>query len=68
MILDGFELQAILSTSQAQDLREAYQVMRALEHRLTLQNQAGQVSSDELCEHRQKVMAMWEAMMLCQRY
>ena len=64
-ILDGFELQAILSTSQAQDLREAYQVMRALEHRLTLQNQAGQVSSDELCEHRQKVMAMWEAMMLC---
>ncbi len=63
-VLDGFELQGILSATQAQDLREAYQIMRALEHRLTLQNQAGQVSSNELCEQRQKVMEIWHIMML----
>jgi glutamate-ammonia-ligase adenylyltransferase len=62
-ILDGFEVEAILSVPQAQDLREAYQVMRAVEHRLTLQNQTGKVSSHDLREQRQKVMAIWAAIM-----
>lgn len=62
-ILDDFELQAILSVAQAQDLREAYQVMRAVEHRLTLQNQTGEVSSHDLREQRQKVTAIWATMM-----
>ena len=64
-ILDGFERQNILSASQAQDLREAYEIMRAAEHRLTLQNQAGEVSSYDLQEQRQKVMAIWATMMAC---
>ena len=62
-ILDGFEMQNILTASQAQDLREAYEVMRALEHRLTLQNQVGEVSSHDLREQRQKVTAIWTTMM-----
>ncbi len=62
-ILDEFEQQSILTQSQAHDLREAYQAMRAVEHRLTLQNQAGEVSSDELGEQRQKVKAIWATMM-----
>ena len=63
-ILDGFEAEAILSVSQAQDLREAYQVMRAVEHRLTLQNQTGKVSNHDLREQRQKVMAIWATIMV----
>ena len=62
-ILEGFEIQGILTVSQAHDLREAYQTMRAVEHRLTLQNQAGEVSTDDLREQRQKVKAIWAAMM-----
>jgi glutamate-ammonia-ligase adenylyltransferase len=62
-ILDEFEVQSILTESQAHGLREAYQAMRAVEHRLTLQNQAGEVSSDELGEQRQKVKAIWATMM-----
>ena len=62
-ILEEFEMQGVLSTVQAQDLREAYQTMRAVEHRLTLQNQAGEVSNDELCEQREKVKAVWVTLM-----
>ncbi len=62
-ILEEFEMQGILSTVQAQDLREAYQTMRAMEHRLTLQNQAGEVSNDDLCEQREKVKAVWVTLM-----
>ena len=62
-ILDAFEKQEILTEYQANDLREAYQAMRAVEHRLTLQNQAGEVASDELADQRQKVKAVWATMM-----
>jgi glutamate-ammonia-ligase adenylyltransferase len=62
-ILDAFEKQEILTECQANDLREAYQAMRAVEHRLTLQNQAGEVASDELADQRQKVKAVWATMM-----
>jgi glutamate-ammonia-ligase adenylyltransferase len=62
-ILEGFEMQGILSVFQAQDLREAYQAMRAVEHRLTLQNRAGEVSNDDLFEHREKVKSIWAAVM-----
>ena len=62
-ILDAFEKQAILTECQANDLREAYQAMRAVEHRLTLQNQAGEVASNELADQRQKVKAVWATMM-----
>ncbi|MDB9957755.1 bifunctional [glutamate--ammonia ligase]-adenylyl-L-tyrosine phosphorylase/[glutamate--ammonia-ligase] adenylyltransferase [Oceanospirillaceae bacterium] len=63
-ILDAFEKQLILSTSDAHDLREAYQKMRAAEHRLTLQNKAGEVSVDDLQEHRSKVKNIWAATMM----
>jgi glutamate-ammonia-ligase adenylyltransferase len=62
-ILEEFEMQDILSAVQAQDLREAYQTMRAVEHRLTLQDQAGEVSNDDLCEQREKVKAIWAVLM-----
>lgn len=62
-ILEAFETQGILSPLQAHDLREAYQVMRAVEHRLTLQNQAGEVSVDDLGAQRQKVKTIWVDMM-----
>jgi glutamate-ammonia-ligase adenylyltransferase len=62
-ILDGLEAHQVLGASQAHDLREAYRVMRAVEHRLTLQNQAGQVAADELLEQRQKVQAVWQDFM-----
>jgi glutamate-ammonia-ligase adenylyltransferase len=62
-ILEEFEMQDILSAVQAQDLREAYQTMRAVEHRLTLQDQAGEVSNDDLCEQRQKVKTIWAVLM-----
>jgi glutamate-ammonia-ligase adenylyltransferase len=65
-ILEGFEMQGILSVSQAQDLREAYQAMRAVEHRLTLQIRAGEVSNDELFAHREKVKSIWAAVMCAQ--
>jgi glutamine synthetase adenylyltransferase len=56
-------MQDILSAVQAQDLREAYQTMRAVEHRLTLQDQAGEVSNDDLCEQREKVKTIWAVLM-----
>ena len=62
-ILDGLEAHQVLGASQAHDLREAYRVMRAVEHRLTLQNQAGQVALNELLEQRQKVQAVWQDFM-----
>ena len=62
-ILDALEQQSMLTNSEAYDLREAYQIMRSVEHRLTLQNKARTVSSDDLLEQRQKVKAIWAAVM-----
>ncbi len=53
-----------MPAEQANNLREAYQLMRSVEHRLTLQNQAGKVSADELFEQRQTVKGIWQAMMV----
>jgi len=62
-ILDALESQKILQPEQAADLREAYQALRAVEHRLTLQNQAGEVAAGDLMEQRQKVQAVWHRLM-----
>ncbi|HCH31693.1 MAG TPA: bifunctional [glutamate--ammonia ligase]-adenylyl-L-tyrosine phosphorylase/[glutamate--ammonia-ligase] adenylyltransferase [Oceanospirillaceae bacterium] len=62
-ILEGLELHALMPAEQAHNLREAYQLMRSVEHRLTLQNQAGKVSADDLFEQRQMVKGIWQQMM-----
>jgi glutamate-ammonia-ligase adenylyltransferase len=63
-ILEGLEAHGLMPAEQANNLREAYQLMRSVEHRLTLQNQAGKVSADELFEQRQTVKGIWQAMMV----
>jgi glutamate-ammonia-ligase adenylyltransferase len=63
-ILEGLESQGLMPAEQAHSLREAYQLMRSVEHRLTLQNQAGKVSADELFEQRQTVKGIWQKMMV----
>ncbi|MCO4836618.1 MAG: bifunctional [glutamate--ammonia ligase]-adenylyl-L-tyrosine phosphorylase/[glutamate--ammonia-ligase] adenylyltransferase [Oceanospirillaceae bacterium] len=62
-ILEAFEKHLILTAADAHDLQEAYQAMRAAEHRLTLQNKAGEVCADDLREHRLKVKTIWAVMM-----
>jgi len=62
-ILDGLESHGLMPAEQAHNLREAYQLMRSVEHRLSLQNQAGKVSADDLFEQRQTVKGIWQNMM-----
>lgn len=62
-ILEIFEQCDILTSVQAEDLRQAYQLIRATEHRLSLQNKKGQVFGQYLKEQRQRVQQIWQAFM-----
>ena len=58
-ILDALESHALITTAQAQTLREAYKAYRALGHRQTLQNRKGTLSDDSFAELRKEVSGVW---------
>ena len=59
-ILDSLQASGLMANADAESLRHAYQVFRALEHRLILQNQTGQVACATLLEERQQVRRIWQ--------
>ena len=63
-ILDALREAGLMSASVTQILADCYRAMRVVEHRQALQNQAGQVATDELQEQRQQVQVIWQDFML----
>ena len=59
-ILDALETHALITSTQAQTLREAYKAYRALGHRQTLQNRKGTLSDDSFAELRKEVSGVWQ--------
>lgn len=62
-ILDAAERNELLTSEEAETLREAYKAFRAVGHRLTLQNRSNTISDSEMGECRSAVAAIWEKVM-----
>ncbi|RTE67190.1 bifunctional [glutamate--ammonia ligase]-adenylyl-L-tyrosine phosphorylase/[glutamate--ammonia-ligase] adenylyltransferase [Amphritea opalescens] len=60
-ILDAMERNAVISTEDAQTLREAYKDYRSVGHRQVLQGRTNTVSANELEEYRQEVIRIWKS-------
>ena len=63
-ILDALREAGLMGANATRILADCYRAIRAVEHRQALQNQAGQVATDELQEQRQQVLAIWQDFML----
>jgi len=62
-ILDAAEKHALLSSEEAETLREAYKAFRSIGHRLTLQNRSNTISDSEMVECREAVAQIWHKFM-----
>ena len=62
-ILDAAEKHALLSSEEAETLREAYKAFRSIGHRLTLQNRSNTISDSEMVECRETVAQIWHKFM-----
>ena len=61
--LDGLERLGILSTADADQLRNAYRGLRRRVHQLKLQEQPAQVSNDVARDERDSVVRIWRQIM-----
>ncbi|WP_286236602.1 bifunctional [glutamate--ammonia ligase]-adenylyl-L-tyrosine phosphorylase/[glutamate--ammonia-ligase] adenylyltransferase [Neptuniibacter halophilus] len=59
-ILDAAESVNLLSSEDAETLREAYKAYRAIGHRQTLQDRSSTISDSEISELRETVAAIWD--------
>ncbi len=62
-ILDAAEACSLVSTTDAETLREAYKTFRAAGHRQALQDQSGVLEEHEMTDLRDAVAAIWYQMM-----
>ncbi|GAA0789765.1 bifunctional [glutamate--ammonia ligase]-adenylyl-L-tyrosine phosphorylase/[glutamate--ammonia-ligase] adenylyltransferase [Marinobacterium sediminicola] len=62
-ILDSIEAAGLLTSDEAELLREAYKAYRAAGHRLTLQNLSGVLGEEEMREYREGVAAIWQRLL-----
>ncbi|MEH6469981.1 MAG: bifunctional [glutamate--ammonia ligase]-adenylyl-L-tyrosine phosphorylase/[glutamate--ammonia-ligase] adenylyltransferase [Halopseudomonas sp.] len=62
-ILDAAEQAELLSSIDAELLREAYKSYRAVGHRLSLQEQSNEISDQEMRDLRRDVAAIWDRVM-----
>ncbi|MGH1460792.1 MAG: bifunctional [glutamate--ammonia ligase]-adenylyl-L-tyrosine phosphorylase/[glutamate--ammonia-ligase] adenylyltransferase [Neptuniibacter sp.] len=63
-ILDAAERHQLLSTEDAETLREAYKAFRSIGHRQTMQNRSNTISDNEMVECREAVACIWNKIML----
>ncbi|WP_426415748.1 bifunctional [glutamate--ammonia ligase]-adenylyl-L-tyrosine phosphorylase/[glutamate--ammonia-ligase] adenylyltransferase [Aestuariirhabdus sp. LZHN29] len=63
-VLDALEATALISSEDADLLREAYKAYRSAAHRLALQNQKGVVGGDAFHDYRRGVADIWRRLML----
>ena len=62
-ILDAAERTELISSEEAETLREAYKAYRAAGHRQTLQERSNTISDSEMKDMRQAVACIWEKTM-----
>ena len=62
-ILAGIEAEGLLTSEDAELLRNAYKAYRAAGHRLTLQNLSSVLDEQEMREYREGVAAIWERLL-----
>lgn len=62
-ILESLAQSNLLATQEVEQLIEAYKVLRAEGHRLTLQHKTRKVPGDQLVAERQKVIAIWNKLL-----
>ncbi len=63
-VLESLETSGLLSSQDAELLREAYKAYRAAVHRLALQNQKAVVGGDSFHEFRRGVIDVWQRLMV----
>ena len=61
--LDGLEQTGILTSADADLLRDAYRTLRRRSHLLKLQEKSSLISNSELSDYRQGVIRLWQTLM-----
>ncbi len=59
-VLDAAEAEGLISTIDAETLRESYKDYRAIGHRLTLQEQSNVIDESTIVDRRHAVSAIWQ--------
>jgi len=62
-LLEKLSKHQLMSGEQAKDLASAYRAFRAVYHRKALQEQESLVADDALLAERERVLAIWQALM-----